>query len=79
MQAAHRRHRYAQPGYAIDFDIASAWTKNADNYWDSSHFRTAIAKAFMLRVKEAVVRRRDAKDGVYRYLAGPSPSATTSR
>jgi len=24
-------------------------------------------------------RRRDAEDGVYRYLAGPSPPATTSR
>ena len=38
-------------GYAIDFDIASAWTNNADNYWDASHFRTAIASAFMLRIK----------------------------
>ena len=33
----------------------------------------------MLRVKEAVERRRDAEDGVYRYLAGPGPSATTAR
>jgi hypothetical protein len=66
-------------GYAIDFDIASPWTLNAENYWDPSHFRTAIAKAFILRIKEAMERRRDAEDGVYRYLAGPSPSATTSR
>ena len=66
-------------GYAIDFAIASTWTRNADNYWDSSHFRTAIAKALVLRIKEAVERRRDAEDGVYRYLAGPSPSTATSR
>ncbi|MCJ7529232.1 MAG: hypothetical protein MUO37_14255 [Methyloceanibacter sp.] len=39
----------------------------------------AIAKAFILRIKEAMERRRDAEDGVYRYLAGPSPPATTSR
>jgi hypothetical protein len=66
-------------GYAIDFDIASAWTRNANNYWDASHFRTAIAKRFMLRLKEAVERRRDADDGIYRYLAGPGPSVTTAR
>lgn len=66
-------------GYAIDFDIASPWTNNADNYWDASHFRTAIAKDFVLRIKEAVDRRRDADDGVYRYLAGPGPTATPAR
>jgi hypothetical protein len=66
-------------GYAIDFDIASAWTRNANNYWDASHFRTAIAKSFMLRLKEAVERQRDADDGIYRYLAGPGPSVTTAR
>ena len=31
----------SRSGYTIDFDIASAWTRNADNYWDASHFRTA--------------------------------------
>jgi hypothetical protein len=66
-------------GYAIDFDIASPWTLNAKNYWDANHFRTAIAKAFIRRIEEAMERRRDAEDGVYRYLAGPSPPATTSR
>lgn len=65
-------------GYAIDFDIASTWTNNADNYWDASHFRTAIAKDLVLRIKEAVERRRDAEDGIYRYLAGPGPSVTTA-
>ena len=66
-------------GYAIDFDIASPWTLNAENYWDASHFRIVIAKAFIPRIKEAMEHRRDAEDGVYRYLAGPSPPATTSR
>ena len=66
-------------GYAVDFDIASAWTSNADNYWDASHFRTAIAKDFVLRIKEAVEHRRDAEDGIYRYLAGPGATATTAR
>jgi hypothetical protein len=63
----------SRSGYTIDFDIASAWTRNADNYWDTSHFRTAIAKDLVRRVKEAIGRRRDAEDGVYRYLAGPTP------
>ena len=71
----------SRSGYTIDFDIASAWTRNADNYWDASHFRTAIAKDFVRRVKEAIERRRDAEDGVYRYLAGPGsePAVTTTR
>ena len=64
----------SRSGYTIDFDIASAWTRNADNYWDASHFRTAIAKDFVRRVKEAIERRRDAEDGVYRYSAGPNPN-----
>jgi hypothetical protein len=69
----------SRSGHAIDFDIASPWTRNTENYWDSSHFRTGIAKDFVLRLKEAVERRRDADDGVYRYLAGPRASATTAR
>jgi hypothetical protein len=71
----------SRSGYTIDFDIASAWTRNADNYWDASHFRTAIAKDFVRRLKEAIERRRDAEDGVYRYLAGPGsePAVTTTR
>jgi hypothetical protein len=71
----------SKSGYTIDFDIASAWTRNADNYWDDSHFRTAIAKDFVRRVKEAIERRHDAADGVYRYLAGPAagPAVTTTR
>ncbi len=31
-----------------------------------------IAKAFMQRLREAVERRRDAEDGVYRFLAAPA-------
>jgi len=58
-------------GFTIDFDIASPWTTKDDNYWDASHFRIGLAKALMQRVKEAVERRRDAEDGVYRTLAGP--------
>jgi hypothetical protein len=71
----------SRSGYTIDFDIASAWTQNADNYWDANHFRTAIAKDLVRRVKEAIERRRDAEDGVYRYLAGPGyePAVTTTR
>jgi hypothetical protein len=69
----------SRSGYAVDFDIASPWTRNAENYWDSSHFRVNIAKDFVLRLKEAVEGGRDADDGVYRYLAGPRASATTAR
>jgi hypothetical protein len=58
-------------GFTVDFDIASPWTKEANNYWDGRHFRIGIAKALMPRVKEAVERRRDAEDGVYRTLTGP--------
>ena len=65
-------------GDTIDFDIASQWTRNADNYWDASHFRTALGKDFVLRLKEAVERRRDAADGIYLYLARPG-LATSER
>jgi len=37
-----------------------------------------LAKDLVLRIKEAVERRRDAEDGIYRYLAGPGPSVTTA-
>ncbi|MGH6802246.1 MAG: hypothetical protein ACREC3_02625 [Methyloceanibacter sp.] len=59
-------------GDAVDFDIPSSWTTNAQNYWDRSHFRMVIARALMQRLKEAVERRRDAADGVYRFLALPA-------
>jgi hypothetical protein len=57
-------------GFIVDFDIDSPWTRKAENYWDDSHFRMSIAKALMPRVKEAVERRRDAEDGVYRTQTG---------
>jgi hypothetical protein len=58
----------------IDFRIPSIWTRNDDNYWDRGHFRVGLAHDLVLRIKEAVERRRDAEDGVYRYLAGPTAS-----
>ena len=57
----------------LDFRIPSIWTRNDDNFWDRNHVRVGLAKGLVLRIKEAVERRRDAEDGVYRYLAGPGP------
>jgi hypothetical protein len=64
-----RRH-----GYLIDFRIDSTWTRNDENFWDDNHFRVGLAHSLIFRVKEAVDRRRDAKDGIYRFLAGPAPA-----
>ena len=63
----------------LDFRIPSIWTRNDNNFWDRNHVRVGLAKGLVLRIKEAVERRRDAEDGVYRYLAGPGPTATTAR
>jgi hypothetical protein len=63
----------------IDFRIPSAWTRNDANYWDRHHIRVGLAHDLVRRIKEAIDRRRDAEDGVYRYLAGPGASAATAR
>ena len=63
----------------LDFRIPSIWTRNDNNFWDRNHVRVGLEKGLVLRIKEAVERRRDAEDGVYRYLAGPGPTATTAR
>src|SRR3990172_8766483 len=65
-------------GRVVDFSIPSAWTKADENYWDAMHFRVGMAHEFMVRLKEAVDRQKDAEDGVYRYLNGANaPTATT--
>ena len=65
---AARRH-----GTVVDFFVASDWTRNDDNFWDSDHLRVGFARALIFRVKEAVMRRRDADDGVYRVITGDAP------
>jgi hypothetical protein len=62
----------------IDFRIPSVWTRNDDNYWDQGHIRVGLAHDLVRRLKEAVERRRDAADGVYRYLAGPAAANDTN-
>jgi hypothetical protein len=64
----NRRH-----GYLLDFRIDSAWTRKDENFWDENHFRVGLAHSLIFRIKEAVDRRRDAEDGIYRFLAGPAP------
>jgi hypothetical protein len=66
----------AYPVSVIYFRIASVLTSIDNNYWDRSHIRVGLAHDLVQRVKEAVERRRDAEDGVCRYLAGPTASAS---
>jgi hypothetical protein len=61
-------------GYLLDFRIDSVWTRNDENFWDENHFRVGLAHLLIGRIKEAVDRRRDAADGIYRFLAGPVPA-----
>ena len=57
--------------HVVDFNIDSAWTTNDQSYWDRSHFRVGLARSLILRLKEAIERRRDAEDGIYQYLSTP--------
>jgi hypothetical protein len=61
----------------VDFRISSIWTRDDTNYWDRHHIRVGLAHNLILRIKEAVERRRDAEDGVYRILPTRSTSAST--
>jgi hypothetical protein len=61
--------------HVVDFFIISPWTTSDENFWDRSHFRTSIARAFMARLKEAIELGRDADDGTY-VLATPSRLST---
>jgi hypothetical protein len=58
--------------HVVDFNIDSPWTTNDDNYWDRSHIRVGVARSFIFHLAEAIARREDADDGVYRYLSDQS-------
>jgi hypothetical protein len=65
-------------GYLLDFRINSDWTRNDENFWDENHFRVALARVLITRIKGGVELKRDADDGTYRVLAAPPASLRVS-
>jgi len=53
--------------HVIDFMFPSALTRDDANYWDSLHYRQAVAGRLERLLPQALARRRDAPD-LYRYL-----------
>jgi hypothetical protein len=53
----------------VDWDIPSAITTNAENYWDNSHFRVAVAERIARELPPAVLDGKASPDGSYRLIA----------
>lgn len=54
-------------GTTLDFMRPSAWTTNANNFWDRQHFRLAVAEALPGRMREGLDGRQS-PNGLYQKL-----------
>jgi hypothetical protein len=54
-------------GTTLDFMLPSAWTTDANNFWDRQHFRRAVAKALPARMRDGL-DGRPSPDGLYQKL-----------
>ncbi len=62
----------------IDFRIASQITSNDENYWDSLHYRVAIAERVVTELRQALNSGRDDPAGDWHVLS-PGPIASAVR
>lgn len=62
----------------VDFRIASQITRNDENYWDSLHYRVAIAERIVAGLRQALNSGRDDPAGDWRVLS-PSPITSAGR
>jgi hypothetical protein len=58
----------ARSGLFIDFRLHSAITQNDENYWDSLHYRLAIAHQLVSAIGKAVRSRADDPNGFWRII-----------
>ena len=58
----------ARGAMVIDWRFASPLTREDSNYWDSLHYRLPVANRITHDLAAAVLERREAQDGSYRFV-----------